>query len=345
MSKKDEIILKDQEVTRETLIKFLKGAGLSRSLNEAQTETFIEVCQAYGLNPFKREIHPSVYNNELSIVIGYEVYLKRAQGTRRLKSWKVWTEGSVDHGNILSSDLKAIIEIKFTDREDPFIWEVDFVEYVKFTKDGKPNKFWRFKPKTMIKKVAIGQGFRLGFPEELGGLPYLQEEIEEDIWTVAEQVKEDKEIVHKGLERMTEEANRQHEEMIAETAEEVEVVEVDPNEQLNAVKQDLLDAASIPDLVELWKQYPGLQTNEAFIQMFKSRKEEIEQTETQEFEPEVITPDLRSTNYGVDLARKLVRRCGNLAQLNQFADGEERKSVVKIIEECKDRFIQSGEIF
>ena len=29
----------------------------------------------------------------------------------------------------------------------------------------------------MIKKVAIGQGFRLCFPTELGGLPYLREEI------------------------------------------------------------------------------------------------------------------------------------------------------------------------
>ena len=33
-------------------------------------------------------------------------------------------------------------------------------------------------PEFMIKKVCIGQGFRLAFPNELGGLPYLQEEIE-----------------------------------------------------------------------------------------------------------------------------------------------------------------------
>ena len=33
----------------------------------------------------------------------------------------------------------------------------------------------------MIKKVAMSQGFRLCFPDELGGIPYTQEEITEDL--------------------------------------------------------------------------------------------------------------------------------------------------------------------
>ena len=32
-------------------------------------------------------------------------------------------------------------------------------------------------PNFMLKKVAIAQGFRLAFPDELGGLPYLAEEL------------------------------------------------------------------------------------------------------------------------------------------------------------------------
>ena len=39
------------------------------------------------------------------------------------------------------------------------------------------TQIWKEKPITMIKKVAIAQGFRLCFPEELGGLPYTAEEI------------------------------------------------------------------------------------------------------------------------------------------------------------------------
>jgi hypothetical protein len=29
-------------------------------------------------------------------------------------------------------------------------------------------------PRFMLKKVAIGQAFRLAFPEELGGMPYME---------------------------------------------------------------------------------------------------------------------------------------------------------------------------
>jgi len=32
-------------------------------------------------------------------------------------------------------------------------------------------------PKFMLKKVAIAQGFRLAFPVEMGGMPYIPEEI------------------------------------------------------------------------------------------------------------------------------------------------------------------------
>jgi hypothetical protein len=32
----------------------------------------------------------------------------------------------------------------------------------------------------MLKKVAIGQGFRLAFPNELEGMPYTEEEVGEN---------------------------------------------------------------------------------------------------------------------------------------------------------------------
>jgi hypothetical protein len=45
----------------------------------------------------------------------------------------------------------------------------------------------------MLRKVAICQGFRLCFSEELGGLPYSQEEIEDvkENKIVKEETKED----------------------------------------------------------------------------------------------------------------------------------------------------------
>jgi hypothetical protein len=47
-------------------------------------------------------------------------------------------------------------------------------------------------PEFMIKKVCIGQGFRLAFPNELGGLPYLQEELEELTPVATEEIKKPK---------------------------------------------------------------------------------------------------------------------------------------------------------
>jgi hypothetical protein len=48
------------------------------------------------------------------------------------------------------------------------------VYWSEYTQD---NSMWFSKPRTMLKKVAIGQGFRLCFPDELGGMGYLEEEV------------------------------------------------------------------------------------------------------------------------------------------------------------------------
>lgn len=40
----------------------------------------------------------------------------------------------------------------------------------------------------MLKKVAIGQGFRLAFPNELEGMPYLEEEVGENNYIEVKEV-------------------------------------------------------------------------------------------------------------------------------------------------------------
>ena len=67
----------------------------------------------------------------------------------------------------------------------PFVHEVFYSEYVQKTREGIVNKFWQ-KAQTMTKKVAMAQGFRLCFSDELGGMPYTKEEVSdiEDITRV-----------------------------------------------------------------------------------------------------------------------------------------------------------------
>jgi phage recombination protein Bet len=160
-----------QRVGDDVLLQHLNNIGLLKDLSEGEKDTFLQIAKAYNLNPFKREIHVSKYGNQMSIITGYEVYIKRAERTGQLDGWEIKTEGSVN-----DNSLKAILTIHRKDRQHPFVWEVNYSEYVQL-KDGKPNKFWQ-KAHTMTKKVAISQGFRLCFSDELGGMPYTSDEIQ-----------------------------------------------------------------------------------------------------------------------------------------------------------------------
>lgn len=169
MKTNNELATKEQ-FEHKKLAEYLDVMGLASKMNDKEKAQFIEISQAFGLNPFKREIYCAKYNDKLSIIVGYETYVKRAERSGQLDGWQVVTEGNVRDGS-----LKAIITIHRKDRKYPFIHEVYYSEYVQ-TKDGKPNTFWQ-KAFTMTKKVAIAQGFRLCFSDELGGMPYTTEEI------------------------------------------------------------------------------------------------------------------------------------------------------------------------
>lgn len=122
---------------------------------------FMGIAKSYNLNPFKREIHFIKYGSSPGqTVVGYETYIKRAEKTGFLDGWECTTD-----------EKKAYVTIYRKDRAKPFKWEVDFSEF------NTGQSTWKKMPKFMLKKVAIAQAFRLCFPEDLGGLPYMPEEI------------------------------------------------------------------------------------------------------------------------------------------------------------------------
>lgn len=173
------------EVVRENeLVKFLDVMGLAPKLNDAEKTQFLQISKAYNLNPFKREIYCTKYGDTMSIITGYEVYIKRAERSGQLDGWTATTTGSVQNG-----DLKATVTIYRKDRKYPFVWEALYVECVQKTREGKPTKFWE-KADFMTKKVAISQAFRLCFSDELGGMPYTADEMPptepETVNTIAE---------------------------------------------------------------------------------------------------------------------------------------------------------------
>lgn len=169
-----------QAVADSVITEYMDTTGLTATLQPSEKSMFVNMCRMYGLNPFKREIYCTAYGQgqyrKCSIVTGFEVYLKRAERTGKLNGWSVTSTGSIKDGT-----LAATITIHRKDWGTPFSHTVLYTECVQTNKDGKPNAVWSKMPVYMTKKVAMGQGFRLCFSDELGGMPYTDDEMGTEI--------------------------------------------------------------------------------------------------------------------------------------------------------------------
>jgi phage recombination protein Bet len=225
---------------------YLRSMNLAQNLTQAEVTQFIEIAQGFGLNPFKREIYASKYGNNFSVIVGYETYIKRAERSGRLSGWNVTTDGKLDDGS-----LRAIITIHRNDFTHPFVHEVFYSEYVQRTKEGRPTKFWADKPYTMIKKVAMAQGFRLCFSDELGGMPYTADELPDQVG---------------------------QNQIVIESAD------------LSEVKTQIESCNEMDCLAQIWKDNQPLHSNNEFKELVKVRKEQIASTpKKDDYQKTVIT--------------------------------------------------------
>jgi phage recombination protein Bet len=162
-----DLMFDPANLTKETIKNYL-----CKEASDQELTLGLQIAKTCNLNPLKREIYFIKYgNNPMMTVTGYEVYLKRAEASGQYDGMELTCEGSVKDNN-----LKAKITVYRKDWKHPLIHEVKYSEYVQKKQDGTPNKFWAEKPETMTKKVAVSQGFRMAFPEQLQGLPYTADE-------------------------------------------------------------------------------------------------------------------------------------------------------------------------
>lgn len=163
-----ELIFEPKHITKETIKKYLCAGASDQELMMG-----LQIAKTFNLNPLKREIYFVKYrDNPMQILTGYEVYLKRAERSNKWNGMEVTSEGTVEAGN-----LKAIVKVFRKDWEHPLIHETHYTEYVQRKSDGSINTFWKNKPITMIKKVAVSQSFRLAFPDEFDGMPFTSDEV------------------------------------------------------------------------------------------------------------------------------------------------------------------------
>ncbi len=171
---KQDALAKATEASAIELTPKTVKAYLSPNATEQEVSLFLNQCVMFGLNPFKREIYLIKYGSQpATFVVGYEVYLKRAE---RSDKWAGLESGTTGDGK----DLKAWAKVFRKDWTNPLYHEVYLDEYIQKKNDGTPTRFWAEKPKTMLKKVAISQAFRMAFPDEFAGMPYTAEEMPVD---------------------------------------------------------------------------------------------------------------------------------------------------------------------
>jgi hypothetical protein len=157
MAKKEIEKFNEITITATDITKFLCPTATEKEVYMA-----LNIIKSYQLNPFKREVHIIKYGTQpAQVVVGYEVYLKRAERTGQLNGWET-----------TSDEETATCTIYRKDWDKPLVWTISKKEF------DKGQASWKSMPDFMLKKVAIAQAFRLAFPDELGGLPYLKEEID-----------------------------------------------------------------------------------------------------------------------------------------------------------------------
>lgn len=192
-------------------------ATLTDKLTDVQRNQFAAVAQAFGLNPFKREIYATTYKNRdggtvMSIVTGYEVYLKRAEMNPNYNGFE--TEVKVVNG-----EMGCTCKVYRKDRTMPVTSTVWMGEY------NTGRSLWATKPRMMLEKVAIATAFRRAFPCDFGGMPYTTDELPEHMT---------------GADKLNEQGYK-------------EVPQDAPKKDVNTLTAPLFDAPAKDDEFEGWK--------------------------------------------------------------------------------------------
>ena len=163
----NELIKSNQVDYKQLALDYLRLNKLNNLTSEEQ-EQFVSLCVMHGLNPLKREIYAVKYGNTFNIIVGYEVYLKRA-----------WASGlcdgvEVDFDKSEPTNPVCIVKVYRKNTKKPITVSCIYKEY------NTNKNLWASKPQTMLRKVAVSQALRLAFADVIDGLPYVEEELLDD---------------------------------------------------------------------------------------------------------------------------------------------------------------------
>ena len=149
---------------------------ISPMATQAEGFMFLRFCQDQGLNPFTNEAYLIKYDqkSKAAIVIGIAALIKRAGLNPQYRGYRsgvvVDTGGGAYtevEGSLLPKGATLVggwAELKRADWDAPVKAVVALSEY------NANQSLWKAKPGTMIEKVALAQGLRRAFPEDIEAL-------------------------------------------------------------------------------------------------------------------------------------------------------------------------------
>lgn len=139
---------------------------------DQEAYTFMQLCNARGLNPFTKEAYLIKYGGSANMVVGKDAFTRKAEDHPSFDGFEagiiVQSGDNIERrqGCFKTKDEKILggwSKVYRSDRTKPYTNEVTMEEY----SSGKSN--WMKMPATMIRKVALVQSLREAFPSELGG--------------------------------------------------------------------------------------------------------------------------------------------------------------------------------
>ena len=160
------VTTEQNRVTQQLLMDYLKQTNSNLLPNEQQQ--FLAIAGTFNLNPWKREVYAIAYGQgngrKLSIIVGYEVYLRRAEEFPQYDGYETEFSGK-------GPDMSCTCKVYRKDRSRPVGSTVFLREY------SQNNQMWNTKPHVMLEKVAIATAMRRAFPSEFNGMPYIADEL------------------------------------------------------------------------------------------------------------------------------------------------------------------------
>ncbi len=177
-----EITIKPEESTGITITKEDVKKYLCPKASDAELGLFLKVCASEQLNPFKRECFLVKYTDDqpAAIIIATETFVKAAESCPEYDGAEAgiilknsagelrFREGAF----LLDEEAKSLVggwaKVFRKDRSKPTYAAVNIKECMKYTRSGKPTRFWEDMPATMLRKVALSRALRESFPNRFG---------------------------------------------------------------------------------------------------------------------------------------------------------------------------------